>query len=132
VHEARLGEMLPGNMFVPVDLLVPILADLLADGRPEAPPHPWLGMNTEPIGTTLVVTRVAPDGPAAAAGIERGDVVERVGARAVDDLADLYRKVWALGPAGVTVPLSLRRGHSSVDVEVHSIDRQRSLKTQTY
>ena len=38
----------PGNMFVPIDLLLPIMADLFANGRiSRAPGRPWLGVNAE-------------------------------------------------------------------------------------
>ena len=52
-----------GNMFVPIDALPPILADLLAEGRAQGPSRPWLGITAEDVGGLLLVTRVAAEGP---------------------------------------------------------------------
>jgi S1-C subfamily serine protease len=46
VQEAAGDDVVKGNMFVPVDLLVPILDDLLRTGRTPGPARPWLGMYT--------------------------------------------------------------------------------------
>ena len=62
----------PGNMFVPIDRLPPILAELMSDGRVSAPARPWLGLTTEEAGSRLVVARVAPGGPAEKAGMREG------------------------------------------------------------
>jgi hypothetical protein len=43
-------------------------------------------------------------------------------------LADLYRAVWALGDAGVEVPLTLHRDGVTFDVRVNSSDRGKFLK----
>jgi hypothetical protein len=39
-------DVIDGNMFVPVDLIEPILGDLVRTGRSADPPRPWLGMYT--------------------------------------------------------------------------------------
>lgn len=117
------GGSLPGNMFVPIDILKPILADMIASGKRKGPGRPWLGMGTEQMHGMLVVTRVSPDGPAASAGVEPGDVVIGVSNAAVSSQAELYRKVWELGDAGVKVPLRVRRGAAVRDVVVDSIER---------
>jgi len=119
---------LPGNMFVPIDRLKPILADLIADGRVSGPAKPWMGLNTEELRGRLFVTRVSPDSPASKAGIQPGDVVVSVGGETPRDLADFYRKVWALGPAGVDVPLGILQGTAMRDVSLHSIDRRQHLR----
>lgn len=119
----------PGNMFVPVDRLKPILGDLLALGRSSAPAHPWLGLNAEEVLGRVFVTRVPPSGPAASAGIKEGDILLTVGGQSVDGLADYYRKLWSLGPAGVDVPLTLLRGSSPHAVSIKSIDRADWLRT---
>ena len=100
-------------MFVPIDRLPPILADLIADGRSSTPPKPWLGVSTEEVGGKLLVSRVTAGGPAEKAGLQKGDVVKGVGGETARSLGDFYRKVWALGSAGITVParrLARRQG----------------------
>jgi serine protease Do len=117
------GRPSPGNMFVPVDLLKPILEALIAHGKAGAPVRPWLGMNTEEMRGKLFVTRVSPDGPADKAGLKSGDVVVAVGSEEVATLADFYRKVWGRGAAGVDVPLRVLQGVLVKDVSLRSIDR---------
>jgi len=124
------AEQVPGNVFVPVDRLTPILGDLLESGRSAAPRRPWLGLSSEEVRGRLFVTRVAEGGPAAAAGIEAGDMVIGVGGVPVAGLADFYRKVWALGEAGVAVPLDMLHGVKISSVTVKSIDRHHWLKLE--
>jgi serine protease Do len=117
------GTQSPGNMFVPIDLLKPILDDLIAKGRRNAPARPWLGINADEVRGRLFVGRVSPDGPAARAGLKSGDIVLAVGNDEVTSLADFYRKVWGRGPAGAPVPLKVLQGSRVRDVTVRSIDR---------
>ena len=116
------GTQSPGNLFVPVDLLKPILNELVEKGR-AGPVRPWLGMSTEELRGRLFVSRVSPDGPAAKAGLQRGDILVGVGGEDVTTLADFYRKLWARGAAGVEVPLRILQGTQLREVGVRSIDR---------
>ena len=117
------GTPLPGNMFVPIDLLKPILGELIDNARVSGPPRPWLGMATEELQGRLFVTRVSPEAPADKAGVRRGDIVVGVGADAVTTHVELYRKIWSLGPAGTEVPLKVLQGASVKEIGVRSIDR---------
>jgi S1-C subfamily serine protease len=117
------GTQSPGNMFVPIDLLKPILDDLIAKGKRNAPARPWLGINADEVRGRLFVGRVSPDGPAARAGLKSGDIVLAVGNDEVTTLADFYRKLWGRGPAGTAVPLKVLQGSRVRDVTVRSIDR---------
>ena len=133
VHDAvKDGEPSPGNMFVPVDALKPILKDLIKNGRHPEPPHPWLGIYANEQGGRLFVVRLAKGGPAEKAGIRAGDVIMGVGGRKVDGMADFLRKVWAMGQAGVEVPvdvLPLSKGEMQIQsVKVRSLDRHDWLK----
>ena len=123
------GEARQGNMFVPIDLLAPILDELVENGRARRRPRPWLGLFTTEAHGSLVVARTADDGPAARAGIEPGDVIVRVAKEPVADLGDLYRQIWSLGPAGAAVPLTIVRGGAAVELSVRSADRYVHFRT---
>jgi serine protease Do len=118
----------PGNLFVPVNALKPILADLLANGRRSGPAQPWLGVTTEVVQGNLIVSKVTKDGPADRAGLVAGDVILSVGTDKVSNQSDFYRNVWKLGPAGVTVPLRVLKSGDVQEVSVQSIDRMAMLR----
>ncbi len=128
VHDAAPPLAAPGNMFIPVDVLRPILGDLIALGRISMPPRPWLGLTTHEEGHRLIIRQVTPGGPAANAGLRTNDAIVGVAGQPVTRLADLYRKIWALGDAGVRVPLDIRRGDQVETVPVMSMDRYRHLR----
>jgi serine protease Do len=125
------NEASPGNMFVPIDLLGPILGDLLAKGRVAGAGRPWLGLNAQALHGRLFVGRVAPGSPAAQAGLKRGDIIAGVNGERIRTLSELYRKVWALGAAGVTVPLDVLSDREARRVEVNSVNRLDTLKLQS-
>jgi S1-C subfamily serine protease len=118
----------PLNMIVPIDLLKPILDDLLTLGRPNRPPRPWLGLNATEIDDKIVVARVSTNGPARRANLRTGDIVLAVAGNEVSDLASFFRRVWSLGKAGVEVPLTVYRDGRTFEVRVASGDRNRFLK----
>lgn len=118
-----------GNMIVPVDLLPPILDDLLRFGQVQRPPRPWLGMFTaDGSDDNVFVVGLAKDGPADQAGIEVADVVTKVGDEEILDLADMWRKIWAQGEAGVEVPLTLMREGREMEMRLKSADRNSFLR----
>ncbi|MGF1648965.1 MAG: S1C family serine protease [Hyphomicrobiaceae bacterium] len=115
------------NMVVPIDLLKPLLGDLKAYGRPNRPARPWLGLyGTESDGRVLVIG-VAERGPARDAGIEPGDVLVAVGTKQIESLEGFYRDVWASGPAGCDVILSILRNGSVTQAVVVTVDRAELL-----
>jgi S1-C subfamily serine protease len=128
VQEPIGGESIDANMFVPIDLLEPILDDLSNQGRAARTPRPWLGLYATESQGQLVVNGLATDGPAARAGVRLGDRVLEVAGQRVNGLPDLLRKVWRLGPAGTDIPLTLARGQSRSRVHVRSKDRDELLK----
>jgi S1-C subfamily serine protease len=124
VQEEFSGETVDANMFVPIDLLDPILDDMQKLGRPARSPRPWLGMYTQPMEGSLVVGALTQGGPAHKAGVRLGDVVLEVAGEPVMDLADLFRRVWDTGVAGAEVPLTLARGKSTSRIRIRSADRE--------
>ena len=119
---ADLG-LMPTNMFVPIDLLKPILSDLKLSGRSKLPSRPWLGVRTQELYGRLIVERVVSDSPSEKAGIKSGDIILAVDKQEVHGMADFYRKVWALGKGGVDVPLRILQGIQIQDIVVHSTAR---------
>ncbi|MDQ0523016.1 S1-C subfamily serine protease [Methylobacterium gregans] len=115
------------NMVVPIELLPPILDDLSARGRPNRPPRPWLGLYATESEEGIVVMGLADRGPAESADLRVGDLIEAVAGEPVGDLAGLFRSVWALGEAGVRVPLTVRRDGRVLKLTLVSGDRERFL-----
>ncbi len=123
------GRVMPLNMSVPIDLLKPILDDMLTLGRVGGPSRPWLGLYaTEDERSRIVLVGLAGDGPAQKAELRAGDSVRAVAGTPVASLADFYRALWALGLAGVDVPLTLEREGDVFDVRIGSADRNDYLK----
>jgi S1-C subfamily serine protease len=116
------------NMIVPIDLLEPILEDLVALGRPNHPPRPWLGIYATEVEDKIVLVGLADRGPAERADLRAGDIVLAVAGEEVGDLAGLFRRIWSLGRAGVEVPLLMYRDGRTFEVRVASGDRNRFLK----
>ena len=128
VQEKVDGGSLQGNMLVPIDLLAPILEDMLKLGRPARPPRPWLGLYVTEAGPNLVVAGLAPGAPAGRAGIKIGDTVLEVAGNKPASLADLWRKIWRAGPVGSEVALKMVRKHSVAEFRLRSADRSDFLK----
>jgi S1-C subfamily serine protease len=128
IERERAGRSEHLNMIVPIDLLKPVLDDLCRFGRVNKPARPWLGVYSHEIEDKIVAVGIATRGPAARAELKVGDVILAVKGAKVSSLAQLYRTVWALGPAGVDVPLTLYREGDTFDVAVKSSDRAKFLK----
>ena len=124
----EIGAAFPGNMFVPIDLLKPLLADLLATGRRREPARPWLGVYSEEIQGHVVVTRVLPQSPAEQAGLARGDVILGVGGQAVGHQSEFYQRLWASGEAGASVVLHVLHRKTVRQLTVRSMDRMAFLR----
>jgi S1-C subfamily serine protease len=118
----------PVNMMVPTDLLKPVLPDLTAYGRRNKPARPWLGLYATQVDDNVVIAGVAAKGPAAHAELKSGDVVLAVKGEEVSTLLEFYRKLWALGTAGVDVPLTLHSRGVTFDVSLKSVDRAKMMR----
>lgn len=114
---------IPCNMFIPIDTLRPVLADLKDFGRPLKPRRPWLGIHAEESHGRIFITKVTAGSPAEKAGLQVEDMIVSVDGKVVKGLADFYRKIWGVGDAGVPIPLSVLRGDKIREMKVLSADR---------
>lgn len=131
IGDAIDGEQtVPGNMFLPIDLLKSVLGDLLSEGRSSGPRKPWLGIYTEEVKGRLLVQRVADDGPAMMAGIKPGDIIAATGGKPVVSMADFYRKVWAQGEPGDVISITVIKGADVHELSIRSADRYQWLNLQ--
>ncbi len=118
-----IGAAFPGNMFVPVDLLKPLLGDLVATGRRRGPARPWLGVYSEQQEGHVIVSRVLPDSPASQAGMKRGDIILGVGGQSIGGQSDFYERLWASGEAGADITLHVVQNKTVKHFIVRSADR---------
>lgn len=118
----------PGNMFVPVSLLRPILAELLADGRSRASARPWLGLNCVEQGEAVHVVRVTADSPAAQGGVRVGDRILRIDGAEVRELATLWKRLWAGATPEREVALDIQRDGGERRLLLRSVDRASQLR----
>src|SRR5437763_2453164 len=116
------------NMIVPIDLLPPVLDDLLTYGRPNKPPRPWLGLYATEVEDAIVVAGLSERGPASKTALRPGDRIMAVRDEPISSLASLWRRVWASGPAGSEVVLQVVRDKETMRVRINSTDRTRLLK----
>jgi S1-C subfamily serine protease len=125
---SRSGEVADINMTVPIDLLPPILDDLVSRGRVDKPPRPWLGAFSAESNGEVIVMSVSEGSPAARAGLRQGDIISDVRDAGVEGLGDFYRKLWASGPAGAEVPMRIVRDGRETWLRVKTADRSSFLK----
>jgi S1-C subfamily serine protease len=111
------------NMFVPIELLAPIVDQICQHGRRLSPPRPWLGMLVHDDQQDLTVVGVYRNCPADKAGLRPGDVIVGIDDEPVVGLANMFRRVWSMGSAGVDVPLNVLRNAEKVQLKVRSGDR---------
>src|SRR5580700_2964941 len=128
LERERAGKAEHVNMIVPIDLLKPVLDDLRKFGRVNKPARPWLGMYSTEIDDRVVIVGVSAKGPAARAELKAGDVILAINGEKITSQTGFYRKLWALGPAGVDVPLTVYHEGVTFDVVLASTDRARLLK----
>lgn len=124
------SQQVPGNLFVPVDVLKPILKDLIDTGHRAGPVRPWLGLGTEEVQGRLFVTNITRDGPADKAGIRRGDILLGIGRDGVRTHEEFYRRLWSMGAAGTEIPLRVLQDVEVRDLRVESADRARHFQTK--
>jgi serine protease Do len=118
---------IPGNMFVPIDLLKPILHEMEATGSTAQSHRPWLGLTSAEADGHVRVVRVALDGPAHHGGIRQGDVILAVDGQSVASLEAFYKRVWARPKADDEIRITLQRGEDVQTLTVRGLDRMTTL-----
>ncbi len=118
------GEAGQANLHVPVELLLPVLDELREYGARLSPPRPWLGLFVQDDDQGFTISGLYENGPAAEAGLRSGDTIHAVAGTRPASLAELFRSIWQIGPAGAPVPLTIERNREQLDVAVPSADRQ--------
>jgi S1-C subfamily serine protease len=126
-HQTSGGAVRPLNMMVPIELLAPVFEDLLT-GRSNQRGRPWLGVYAQEMQDAVVIVGFAGEGPARRAGLREGDIVRRVGAMEITNLADFYRSIWAAGPPGSELDVTLEREGDVFDMAVVTGDRNGLLR----
>jgi len=124
------GASVPGNMFVPIDVLKPVIGDFIANGRSTTQPRPWLGVTSQEVGGNLLVVRVSPEGPAEEAGLKAGDIIVGIAGEGLKGQADFYMRLWKSGNAGVEVSLEVLRGNRVEILKIKSADRNHYFRTK--
>jgi len=119
------------NMVIPIDLLPPILDDLLHYGKRNAPPRPWVGWYTQESDNGLVVVGLSDEGPADLAGLQCGDLILQIDGQSVDTMPDLFRSVWSKGVAGVEISITIERDRVQESIVIKTVDRNARLLAAT-
>ena len=128
VADAAGGERrVPGNMFVPLDLLPPILPELIERGRSARSERAWMGINCVDAAGRVRVLRVTEDSPADVAGLEAGDVITGLDGAPVRDLQGLWTALWQ-GGSRRAVQIDIERGGEKRSLTVHTVDRAATLR----
>ena len=123
VSESVPGISSPGNMSVPINLLKPILGDLLSNGRRKSKIQPYLGISSDESNDQIIVTRVSKGGPAYQAGVKPQDIIVAINGSQITKLESFYKKIWKSGEAGVTIELSVLRSGSFMNLKIKTVDR---------
>jgi len=118
-----------GNMFVPIDLLAPILPELRSRGSSALSQRAWIGVNCVEAEGTVRVVRVNSDSPAEVAGLEPGDRIVRIDGTEVRALEVLWKTLWAGGAPEREVTLDIVRKGQAQTLKLQSVDRMKTLKS---
>jgi serine protease Do len=118
---------LPGNMFVPVDLLKPIMSEMLQTGSSKLSKRPWLGLTSSEQGGRVQIMRVNPDSPAQTAGLQVGDVVLAVDDAKVANLEGFYKKIWDRATPEMEIKLTVLQGADLKTITLKPVDRMSTM-----
>jgi serine protease Do len=118
----------PGNMFVPVDLLKPILSEMQQTGSTKFSRRPWVGLTSSEQGGRVQIVRVNKESPAQAAGLEPGDVVLAVDGAKVSTLEAFYKKLWAYDKPDAEITLTVLQGADIKTIKFKGVDRMSTMQ----
>jgi len=119
---------LPGNMFVPVDLLKPILGEMQQTGATRLSRRPWVGISSTEQGGRVQIVRVSKEGPAQRAGLEAGDLVLAVDGAKVATLEEFYKKLWDRARPDAEVSLTVLQGADLKTIVIKPVDRMSTMR----
>ena len=122
---------LPGNMFVPIDLLKPIIDEMVKTGSSKRGKRPWLGITSQEVEGRVFVSRVQADSPAERAGLQQGDILLSVGTDKISKLEEFYASLWRNREPGDEVTLTVLQGGEVKKVSVKSIDRAQYIRAKS-
>jgi len=123
VQESVQGVQSPGNLFVPVNILKPILSDLLKNGRRTKQINPYMGINSEESNGRVNITRVSENGPAAKAGIMSKDIILSVNGIKINSIKEFYLTAWSFGGPGTPLKLEVERDQKKISFDIKTVDR---------
>ena len=127
------GTFSPGNMFVPINLLKPILNDLIKYGRRKKDVKPYIGISTNDSSGKVIITRVSKKGPAEKSGLKKNDIIKAVNGKAVNTVQMFYKTIWSSGNYGVEIDFEIIRNEKDLSFKVKSVDRMDYLiKNESY
>ena len=119
---------LPGNMFVPVDLLKPILSEMQQTGSTKVSRRPWLGLSSTEQGGRVQIVRVSKQSPAQLAGLEPGDLVLAVDGAKVATLEEFYKKLWDHARPDAEISLTVLQGADLKTIVLKPVDRMSTMR----
>jgi serine protease Do len=117
------GILSPGNLFVPINDLKPILNDLIANGKRTADVKPYMGLTSNDDTGKVMVTRVNDDGPAAKAGFKENDIILKVNKINIQDTEKFYKTVWSQGGPGTLLDFEIERNNQIISLKLTTMDR---------
>jgi len=120
---AATGISSPGNMFVPINDLKPILDDLIENGRRTKDIKPYMGLTSSDNTGEVKITRVNDNGPAAKAGFSVNDTILAVNNEKINNIEDFYKVVWSFGGPGTKLQFDIERNQEKLNIELTTMDR---------
>ena len=133
---SRTGGSLGIGFAVPVDTARQVMEALINGGSVK---RGWIGVEPRdltaelaeslalPVKSGVLITGVLQDGPAARGGLKPGDVVIKVGDKAVANTGDLFAAVASLQPESTAV-IGVLRGAQQLDVKIAVGERPKAQR----